>query len=278
MQKIKAKIPVLFIVITVISACTLHLFQFFDEAGEPIVKLAQGGNTSYIIYALIFLGAVLCILYSLLKKDMAKIFDLENGKSSVFLSSVLLALTFFFDFVHQGYNCFEYVQSVSFVEYAYLIPLGASGLFALVSCFYFLTLAMTAKNLNYDFRNFTLLHFAPVVWAFLKLFGIMIKIVDIRENMELCCEFILLCTALYFMFSMISAVDKKEAPATKGFVFSALMLMFMAFLVGIPRLIMLVLGKGGLISSVTFSSATYIMYGVFALTLLCDVNKRTDQS
>lgn len=278
MQKIKAKISVLFIVITAIAACTLHLFQFFFESGEPAAAFAGSDSILYIIYALVFAGSFFCAIYAFFKKDMAKTFDFGNRKSSVFLSSVLLAITFFFDFLHQGYNCYDYVQSVSFIEYTYLVPLGASGLFALVSGFYFTTLAMTARNLNYDFRNFTLLHFAPVVWAFSKLFGIMIKIVDIKANMELCCEFILLCMALYFMFSMISAVDKKDAPATKSFVFSSLMLMFMAFLVGVPRIIMLLLGKGDLISSVSFSSCTYIMLGVFALTLLCDVNKRTVQN
>lgn len=275
MQKIKAKVSVLFIVLTVIAACVLHLFQFLSEAGEPIIRLVSDNNLSYIIYALVFLETVLCALYSALKKDMAKTFDFENSKRSMFLPSVLLALSFFFDFIHQGYNCYDYVCSVSFVEYTYLIPLGASGLFALVSCFYYITVAMTTKNLNYDFRNFTLLHFAPVIWAFSKLFGIMIKIVDIRENIELCCEFILLCMALYFIFSMISAVDKKDAPASRGFIFSSLMLTFMSFLIGVPRIVMLVLGKGELINSVTFSSVTYVMLGVFALSLLCDISRRS---
>lgn len=278
MQKLKAKIPVLFIVITAIAACVLHLFQFLSEAGEPVARFAERDSVLYLIYALVFAGAVFCAVYAGVKKNSAKTFDFGNRKNSIFLSSVLLAATFFFDFVHQGYNCYDYVQSVSFIEYTYLVPLGASGLFALASSFYFITLAMTARNANYDFRNFTLLHFVPVVWAFSKLFGIMIKIVDIRDNMELCCEFILLCVILYFMFSMISAVDKKDAPATKSFVFSSVMLAFMAFLVGIPRMIMLLLGKGELISSVSFSSCTYIMLGVFALALLCDVNKRTVQN
>lgn len=275
MQKIKAKIPVLCIALTVIAACVLHLFQFFAEAGEATIPLVQHDNIFYIIYALIFLGALFCGLYSLSKKDMAKTFDFENRKNGLFLPSAFLALSFFFDFIHQGYNCYDYVKSVSFIEYTYLIPLGASGLFALVSSFYFITFSLTVKNSNYDFRNFTFLHFSPVIWAFSKLFGIMIKIVDIKENIELCCEFILLCMALYFMFSMISAVDKKDAPASKSLVFSSLMLAFMTFLVGVPRMIVLILGKGELIDSVTFSSVTYVMLGVFALALLLDVTKRS---
>lgn len=272
MQRTRAKIPVLFMIITATGACALHFLQLYRQSDDTKNEIY-----SYLVYLLILAGFAFSALYASFKKDLAKTFDLENGKRSIFWSSAVLALSFFYDFIHQGYNCYSYIISTSYVDYTYVIPLGITGLFALISCFYFLALAMTAKNTNYDFRNFTLMHFAPVIWAFTKLFGIMLQIVDIRVNVEVCCEFILLCVILCFLFSMISGIDKCEASATRVFVFSSLMLAFMASIVTVPRIAMIVIGKAGETEPAVFSSVTYIMLGIFSLTLLFDVNKRSGQ-
>ncbi|MCH5320293.1 MAG: hypothetical protein J1E36_00920 [Eubacterium sp.] len=268
MQKTRARLPVLLIIITVIASCVLRFFQLFG-------KISFNGNTdSYILYLLIFLCFVFAVIYSVFKKDLAETFDISNGKKSIFLSSALLSLSFFYDFIHQGYNCYSYVSSVFYIDYVYLIPMGVSGVFALISCFYFLTLALTERNENYDFKNFTFLHFAPVVWAFSKLIGIMSQIIDVKNNVELFSEFILICITLCFLFSMISAVDKKNAGATRAFVFFSLMLTAMAFIVALPRIVLIMMDFSTF-SEVTFSSVTYLMSGVFSLTILCDINKRT---
>ncbi|MGN1203071.1 MAG: hypothetical protein ACI4RF_07220 [Eubacterium sp.] len=277
MQKTRAKLPVLLMIITVIAACILHFFQLYRQSDGSAEELQNNNFSSYFIYLLIFLGIIFAAVYSVLKKNTAKIFDFENGSNSIFLPSVILALTFFYDFIHQGYNCYSYISSVAYVEYAYIIPLGISGAFALISCFYFFTLAMTAKSLGYDFRNFTLLHFAPVIWAFTKLCGIMVQIVDIKLNVEICCEFILLCVILVFLFSIISAIDRKDEPVGRVFVFSSSMLSFMSCIVGIPRIAIIVSEKESTIGQVTFSAVTYIMLGVFSLALLYDINKRSNK-
>ena len=268
MQKTRARLPVLLLVIMVIAACVLRFFQLFGEISF------KGNADSYILYLLIFLCFVFAAVYSVFKKDLAETFDIQNGKKSIFLSSAFLSLSLFYDFIHQGYNCYSYVSSVFYIDYLYLIPMGVSGLFALISSFYFLTLAMTQRNENYDFKNFTFLHFAPVVWAFSKLFGIMSQIIDLKNNVELFNEFILICVTLCFLFSMISAVDKKEAGATRVFVFSSVMLTAMSFIVALPR-IALILADSSTFGEVTFSSVTYLMSGLFSFTVLNDINKRT---
>lgn len=266
MQKARAKISVLFMIITVTAACVLRFFQIYSDGS------AAG---TYAVYLTIFAGFVFAGIYANSKKDLAKTFDIENGQRRVFLSSLILSVTFFYDFVHQGYNCYDYVSRVSYVDYTYLVPMGISGLFALLSCFYFFVFSLTMKNSNYDFRNFTLLHFSPVVWAIVKLFGIMLQIVDIKVNSEIFCEFILLCVVICFLLSMISAVDRKDAPTTGFFVFSSSMLAFMSCVVGVVRVAVLIAKKGAIGDGVSFSALTYIMLGLFSVNLLMDIHKRS---
>lgn len=277
MQKARAKISVLLIIVTVIAACVLHFFQLHTYSDGVQNQEQVNTNFSFIIYLLIFLGFVLSAVYSSLKKMTANVFELENGRSSIFLSSILLSISFFYDFIHQGYNCYSYISGVSYVEYAYIVPLAITCLFALVSCFYFITFAMSAKNENYDFRNFTFLHFSPVIWAFSKLLTMMIRIVDIRVNIETFCEFILICVMLGFFLSLISAIDKQDSGAKKTFVFFSCMLTFMSSIVAVPRMIEIVLSSGDSIGQVSFSSVTYLMLGIFSLVLLVDLNKRSEQ-
>lgn len=266
MQKARAKISVLLLIITVVAACILRFFQIYSDTGI---------TGSYAVYLIIFSGFVFAGVYANSKRNLAKTFDIENGQRSVFLSSMILAVTFFYDFIHQGYNCYDYVSRVSYVDYTYIVPLGISGVFALLSCFYFLTFSLTMKNSNYDFRNFTLLHFSPVIWAIIKLFGIMLQIVDVKVNSEICCEFILLCVIICFLLSMISAVDRGDAPTTAFFVFSSVILAFMSCVVGVVRVALIIAEKGNNMNSVSFSAVTYIMLGIFSIHLLSDIYKRS---
>ncbi len=275
MQKTRARLPVLLIIITVIAACVLHFFQLYDGQNEGKILFSEN-LPSYIVYVLIFSGFIFAFFYAVFKKNLSCTFDTQKGKASIFLSSVLLALSFFYDFIHQGYNCYSYASSAFYIDYTYVVPMGISGVFALISSFYFFTLAMTEKNENYDFKNFTLLHFAPVAWAFVRLIGIMVQIVDVKINIEVFCEFILLCVTLCFLFSMISAVDKNGENTTRVFVFSSVLLTFMSCIVALPRIALIIMGVSGVFGEVTFSSVTYIMLGLFSFTLLYDINKRSN--
>jgi hypothetical protein len=271
-QKIKVKLSLLLTFVAAVGAGAMHLVQLLKQLDSAE---SSSSADSLGVYILILLGFVFSIIYASQKKDLAKVFDFEKSTKSIYWAAGLLSVTFFYDFLHQGYNCYSYVSRVSYVEYAYIVPLGISCLFALLSCFYFLTLAITAQNSNYDFRNFTLLHFSPVIWAFVKLLSIMLQIVDVRVNVDVSCEFILLCVVLCFLLSMISGIDKMNAPASRMFAFSSIMTAFMAIVTAIPKAVIVLMGKGDDVGSTTFSCVTYIMLGAFSLTLMCDIVKRS---
>lgn len=275
MRKTRARLPVFLIVITVIAACVLHFFQLYGEHSKDVSSFSWD-FPSYIVYVLIVLGFIFAFFYAVFKKNLARTFDIQKGKAGIFLSSVLLAVSFFYDFIHQGYNCFSYASSSFYIDYTYIVLIGISGVLALISSFYFFTLALSEKNENYDFKNFTFLHFAPVAWAFVKLIGIMMQIVDVKINIEVFCEFILLCVTLCFLFSMICAVDKNGENTTRVFVFSSVLLTFMSCIVALPRIVLIIMGVSSIFGEVTFSSVTYIMLGIFSFTLLYDINKRSN--
>lgn len=275
MQKTRAKISVILMIITVIAACVLHFFQLYYPIDTAISSPEKIIFSPYSVYLLMLLGFTFSAAYSFSEELDAVTFDFSQHKSSIYLSSIALAFAFFYDFIHQAYNCYSYASKVAFIEYAYIIPLGASSAFALLSSFYYFAFATTAKNVNYDFRNFTLLHFAPVVWAFSKLCTIMSRIVDVKLNVEICCEFVLLCVILAFIFSMISAVDRENQPVTRLFVFSSASLGFLSCVVGIPRLILNIIQFGDGSAQSDFSPITYIIMGAFSVTLLADIKKRS---
>ena len=275
MQNTKAKIPVMFIVITVVAACVLHFFKLMQQAGKNIFDF-DTGVFSYVIYALMAFCAASCALYAAVQRDLPEVFDTER-KNKTFSSVVLLlSVSMFFDFLHQCYNCYEYVQSVSYIEYVYLVPIGLSGLVALLCSFYFLTFSLTYKNDNYDFRNFTWLHFAPLLWAFERMLMIISRIVDIKNSFEICCEFLFLCVLLCFFFCVISAVERKGKGTTKLLFFSALSTFSFSAILTAARIIMVAAGSFEKINDVTFSNVTYMMVGVFALALVNDINRRKE--
>lgn len=271
MRNTKAKISALFVVITAVAAC---VSRFFLLSGAQNAEAAGSTVFLYGVYLFIFLSAVFAALYASCAKDNAKTFDFEQVPKGIYISSIALSVTFFYDFLHQGYNCYKYLTESDYTDYTYLIPVSVGCVFALVCCFYYITVAATAKNTNYDFRNFALLHFVPLVWALSKLFLIMFKIVDITENIDMACEFIFLCALMCFLFSMISAVDKKDAPATRIFVFSCVFLGCMSLVVGVPRIASVALGRAEF-GSAAYSAVTYLMLGAFSLSLLKDLNKRS---
>ena len=181
MRNTKAKIYALFIVITVVVACVSRFFLFSETLNDS----AHSSNILlYSVYLFMVLSAVFSALYASCAKKNAKTFDFEQAPKGIYITSLALSITFFYDFLHQGYNCYKYLTEADYTDYTYLVPVLIGCVSALVCCFYYITVAATAKNTNYDFRNFTLLHFVPLVWALSKLFLIMFKIVDITENID----------------------------------------------------------------------------------------------
>ncbi len=277
MQKTKAKLPVLFILLTVTAVCVLRFFQLVRDTDSVTGMIVSHSNISFVVYGLEFLIIILSAVYAVNRANLTIDLAKESSDRILRVTTVFFAISMFLDFVHQCYNCYEYIERVSFVEYAYLVPLILSGLFALISCFYFVSFAISINNSNYDFTNFTLIHLMPLFWAFTKLFKIMLDIVDVKISVEICLEFLVLIFVFCFIFAFLLTIDNKKNHISKFFVFSSVVLPAVAATLVLPRYIVMICGKGILLSKITYTGITYIMFGLFALVLLCDIIKRSSQ-
>ena len=275
MQSARTKLPVIFIAVSVIFACALRFFQLFTLTDIKSGLVVGGEKTSCAIYGIIALCALACGVFA---KSIGRLdikFVLPRKNNYVIFCSTALSVFFFIDFIHQCFNCYNYVERVSYVEPAYIVPLIICAALGIVSSFYFAVFTMTVKGTNYDFRNFTIFHFAPAAWAFTRLCVILTKLVDFFNGIETYIEFITLVFVICFSFSFVSSVDKKDGTITSFFAFSSVMLLSASLILTVPRVLMMITGNYNLLTDTDFSLGTYFMLGIFAVSVLKNVNKES---
>lgn len=263
MQKDRGRLPVYFIAVLVFSACLVHFFQLLRFTDKSTGYFNGGTAMPIIIYSLVFAAVGLAGLYAK-QCVLSSPVMMTDGNKRLYFGSAFLSVAMFADFVHQCFSCYDYISKTNYIEYAYIIPLAMAGLFALICCFYFAVLSITAKGSNYDFRNFTFLHFIPVLWAFTRLILIMIKIVDIKQDSDTVLEFLLLSFMLMFFFSYILMLDN-NGRVSRLFVFSALSSFVFASVIALPRLAILVSGQGAVLCPADYTSISYFAVGLFAV-------------
>lgn len=265
-QKTKARLPLFLFGVLVAVACVLRFFQLLKYT-DVKNGYSQNGEISIVLYILIALAAVFSGIYSKNIKSTNKIFEFDKGRRAYFLSSAFLSLTFFVDFVHQCYNCYYYVSKTAYIEHTYITFLALLAFLSVLCSFYFGVFTLTALGRNYDFRSFKYFHFAPVMWGFSKLILIMLKIVDIRFNVEACIEFLLVCFMLMFFLCFVSAIDRK-GKASRLLVFSSMMTITLSLVISIPRILLVLTHSWEKLYNAGFTVMTYIAVGALAYTVL----------
>lgn len=263
MQRARGKLPIYLIAVLVFSSCLVHFFQLLKYTDKNTGYVTGTAMLPFIIYVLIFSAVGVAGLYAK-QCDRLMPVDLSVSSKRIYLSSAFLSVTMFADFIHQCYSCYDYFSKTNYIEYVYIIPLALSGLFALFSCFYYATLSVTAKGSNYDFRNFTFLHFVPVLWAFTRLVLMMIKIVDIKQDADTTLEFMLLSFLLLFLFCYISMVDN-GGRISRLFVFSAIAVFSIAAVIFLPRTVLVLIGRGDVLYHASYTAISYFAVGLFAV-------------
>ena len=91
----------------------------------------------------------------------------------------------------------------------------------------------------------------------------MIKIVDIKQDSDTVLEFLLLSFMLMFFFSYILMLDN-SGRASKPFVFSAISTFALASVIALPRLAIIIAGKGEVLYPADYTSISYFAVGLFA--------------
>ena len=267
MQKTRVKLPVYLISLPVIASCVLRFFLLLNYTDKDTGYVKNGGEITVIIYVLLLVTALLTAFYSKNKQISDNLLSFDKNIRLQRFSSAFLALTFFIDFIHQCFNCYQELSKTVYVEYTYLAILIVSALFALLCSFYFLCYSMTAGGFGYDFKNLRLFHFAPIVWAMARLLIMLLRIIDAKQDVESVLEFLTVVAAVAFMFCFVLMLDTNGS-GTKALVFFSIFTFLLSLILVIPRLIFILIGGFGLLPSVTYTSLNYLAFGIFAIVLI----------
>lgn len=276
MQKTRASLPVIIILPMVIAACALRFFQLLRQTDKSTGQIvAESSTVTVLVYIFIAALFFVSLAIGLRERSLAGAFDFEKESKTIRATSMLLSIGLFYDFVHQCYNCYHYLNNVSYVQYSYLLPLGISGIFALVSAGYFIAVSMSAGKTGVDFMSFKLFHFSPFIWAFAKLFSVLSSLFDFMKNVESCCEFIALGSVLGFFLCFVKAIDERNKSAGRSFLIFGLFSFAVCSVVSVPRIAMMIFVGFDSVSEVIFSAVTYLFLGIFILSLCVDLISRS---
>lgn len=274
MQNKTAKIPLILSTVAAGVAVFLRFRQllFFTDNSTGFV-VPEGEVYSYWIYGLIFCSAALCLVFALRCRCSAPgIAPKSQGKVAVF--AFLNAAAFFIDFVLQAFECFDYIENTAYLERNELVLMVLLGVFALLSSFYYITVGMTLRGSQYDFRSFKLFHFVPVFWAVIRLLDILVEMVNVSMGTDTVIEFIYLVFLLMFYFSFITAAVS-ERNAGRGIVFFALVTFMLSMILELPGIVISVIGRQSELSDAVFSRITDLICGLFAASFAGNLLRRS---
>lgn len=267
MRKTATSMTIAFTIALAVISCCLRFFQLLSFTDATTGLVDDSRNMSLFIYIIALLAFGVSTLYATRMKGESASIHLV-GNNNMYFSLVLLYGAYFFDFIHQCYNTYKYIANTEYVEYGYIIPLAISGVGAIFSAFYVYICSLTVRGSNYDFRSFTLLHFAPFLWGFGRLICIMVRIIDIKSGVESFCELIFIASFLMLTLSIAGAVDRDSGVATAAMSFSSVMTLYSGIVISIPRIVMILSHQADKLYRVDFSCLTYLACASLASELI----------
>lgn len=277
MKKVRSRLNLFVIVLLSVATCFIRLFQLFRYTDRNTGIVTSNHILSYVVYGLFAVSLVFSLLYCLnVKKQNNMLISAGNRRMCVLL--YLLCGVYFFDYIHQCINIYEYISDNSYIDYNYTAILLLSGIAALISCAYVIVIIMLVKGYNLDYKRLGFLHFIPVIWAFLRMIIIMMRIVDVKEDVESICEFLFLTAFICFSISVISAGDRQNKAVSQIFILSGLMTFFLSFAVALPRILAVLTGRSFILSDVSFTPILYLTVGLISLTAIVSVTEREEIS
>lgn len=221
---------------------------------------------TFVLYGVVALSLFFCFLYFFFSKRYERIIAFIGNKS-IYITLLILSFTYFFDFVHQVYNCAQYISqddTQNYIEYNYLLPMAFQAVFAILTCFYLIICAKSVKGTLIDFKYFKLFHLTPFLWGFCRLLVILTEIFDV-ESVESFLEFIFIVIYCGYTLCCASAVDSDDGKIKPLLSFFALSLFSVSIAFSLARILMILSGNYEDLSRVTFSALTYLFIGLFAL-------------
>ncbi|MCM1285064.1 MAG: hypothetical protein NC213_04585 [Acetobacter sp.] len=265
MQKTKVRLPILLIVVTVIAACFLRFFQLIHYTDISTGLVTDGFNLSYTIYGLLFLIMIISIGNGIAFTKRCETVFSDNHNRKIVFSSAFAALCMFADFVNQCHNCYFYVADSEYIEYGYMIPLGISVCFALVSSFYFMTVFITARGGNFDIKKLIWLHFTPIIWAVFRLISITAKFINLESGIEIALEFLFLTSFIFFWFSVMLSFDGRKKSTDIVLTVTSVFSFCLSAVLFLPEILFALINFEANYKSFVITSLCYMSLGIIAL-------------
>lgn len=254
------------VIITALAACFIRFFQFLKYTDAKSGLVVGDDLLTFVLYGVVALSLFFCFLYFFFSKRYERIIAFIGNKS-IYIILLILSFTYFFDFVHQVYNCAQYISqddTQNYIEYNYLLPMAFQAVFAILTCFYLIICAKSVKGTLIDFKYFKLFHLTPFLWGFCRLLVILTEIFDV-ESVESFLEFIFIVMYCGYTLCCASAVDSDDGKIKPLLSFFALSLFSVSIAFSLARILMILSGNYEDLSRVTFSALTYLFIGLFAL-------------
>ena len=254
------------VIITALAACFIRFFQFLKYTDAKSGLVVGDDLLTFVLYGVVALSLFFCFLYFFFSKRYERIIAFIGNKS-IYITLLILSFTYFFDFVHQVYNCAQYISqddTQNYIEYNYLLPVAFQAVFDILTCFYLIICAKSVKGTLIDFKYFKLFHLAPFLWGFCRLLVILTEIFDV-ESVESFLEFIFIVMYCGYTLCCASAVDSDDGKIKPLLSFFALSLFSVSIAFSLARILMILSGNYEDLSRVTFSALTYLFIGLFAL-------------
>ena len=254
------------VIITALAACFIRFFQFLKYTDAKSGLVVGDDLLTFVLYGVVALSLFFCFLYFFFSKRYERIIAFIGNKS-IYITLLILSFTYFFDFVHQVYNCAQYISqddTQNYIEYNYLLPMAFQAVFAILTCFYLIICAKSVKGTLIDFKYFKLFHLAPFLWGFCRLLVILTEIFDV-ESVESFLEFIFRVMYCGYTLCCASAVDSDDGKIKPLLSFFALSLFSVSIAFSLARILMILSGNYEDLSRVTFSALTYLFIGLFAM-------------
>ena len=254
------------VIITALAACFIRFFQFLKYTDAKSGLVVGDDLLTFVLYGVVALSLFFCFLYFFFSKRYERIIAFIGNKS-IYITLLILSFTYFFDFVHQVYNCAQYISqddTQNYIEYNYLLPMAFQAVFAILTCFYLIICAKSVKGTLIDFKYFKLFHLTPFLWGFCRLLVILTEIFDV-ESVESFLEFIFIVMYCGYTLCCASAVDSDDGKIKPLLSFFALSLFSVSIAFSLARILMILSGNYEDLSRVTFSALTYLFFFFFAL-------------
>lgn len=210
MQSLSAKVYSLISLLLFVAALALRQLMLLLQMNEYV---------GIAFYLIVGVGTLFAFLSANRLDNLPVAFELNNSYHLDLLSYIASA-GFFVSFIHQCVRIYASIENGSIRTLTYFVPICFIGLFSLLSCFYFFTIAMSYSDRGYDFRELKFLHLAPMLWAISNVLTVMSEAISPLSDIDGVLKYANLAVSIVFYYLFASEIENKDGTKKATIIFA----------------------------------------------------------